>query len=149
MKILNKRNIIVIIVIVAVILAVGFFLLMLGQKPEKTQEQNAVKSSLHLDVWTFFDMNTPDSYYVDLWKEMGKEYGYDIDIQTFSTQQIKDKLKIAAAEKNLPDIFLVWGGTYPDYLFDAGACVPVQEYLAEAKPAFLDSYTLPYKDGNN
>jgi len=149
MKIFTKRNIMVIILIVAVILAVGFFFFAFLQKPEKKVVQASAKASIHLEVWTFFDMNTPDDYYRDLWKEMGQEYGYDIDIQFFSTQQIKDKLKIAAAEKNLPDIFLVWGGTYPDYLFDAGACIPVQEYLKEAKPAFLDSYTVPYEDGNN
>lgn len=104
---------------------------------------------VQLEVWTFFDMNTPDAYYVDLWQTMAQEYGYSVNVETYSTQQIKDKLKIAAVKKELPDIFLVWGGTYPEFLFESGACIPVQDYLEQEKPEFLDSYWQEYADGNH
>lgn len=101
------------------------------------------------EIWVFFDINTPDSYYIDLWDTLGEKYGYSIDVKVYSTEQIKDKLRIALACNELPDIFLVWGGKYPDYLFDAGACIPVQDYLDTADVEFKESYIQPYKDGNN
>ncbi len=103
----------------------------------------------HLEVWAFFDENTPDSYYVDLWQELGEEQGCSIEIKTYSTQQIKDKLKISLACGELPDMFVVWGGNYPDFLFDAGACLPVEDYLEQADFQFLDPYVQPYTDGHN
>lgn len=113
---------------------------------EKTAEYQEEKKEL--TVWTFFDMNTPDSYYVDLWDTLAEEYGYRIDVKTYSTQQIKDKLRVALACGELPDIFLVWGGNYPNYLFDAGACIPVQDYLDASDYHPKQSYTEPYRDGN-
>ena len=62
-----------------------------------------------LSVWAFFDENTPGTYYVDLWEELAEEYGYDIELKTYSTEQIKDKLKIALVCDELPDVFAVSG----------------------------------------
>lgn len=113
-------------------------------KPAQGQEE-----PIEFEIWVFFDINTPDSYYIDLWDTLGEEYGYSIDVKVYSTEQIKDKLRIALACNELPDIFLVWGGKYPDYLFDAGACIPVQDYLENADIEFKESYVRPYRDGNN
>ena len=104
---------------------------------------------ISLDVWVFFDENMPGTYYVDLWKELAEEKGYDIDLKTYSTEQIKDKLRISLTCKELPDIFAVWGGTYPDFLFDADACLAMQDYIEESGMKFKDSYVVPYEDGNN
>lgn len=102
-----------------------------------------------LSVWIFFDENTPGTYYIDLWKELAAKLGYQAEVKTYSTEQIKDKLKIALVCQELPDIFAVWGGSYPDFLFDAGACVPVEDYLEQADFKFKDSYVMPYRDGHN
>lgn len=110
---------------------------------EQTEEK------VSLDVWIFFDENTPGTYYVDLWKELGEQMDCRINLKTYSTEQIKDKLKIALACRELPDIFAVWGGNYPNFLFDAGACLPVQKYLNKSGMDFKESYIVPYKDGNN
>jgi raffinose/stachyose/melibiose transport system substrate-binding protein len=118
-------------------------------KNEKELESRETVSEAELEVWTFFDINTPDSYYVDLWDTLAEQYGVSIDVKTYSTEQIKDKLRIALACNELPDIFLVWGGNYPNYLFDAGACIPVQDAMEASDVVFLDSYTKPYTDGNN
>ena len=107
------------------------------------------KPRISLDVWVFFDENTPGTYYVDLWKELAEEKGYEINLKTYSTEQIKDKLRISLTCRELPDIFAVWGGTYPDFLFDARACLPVQDYIKDSDLHFKDSYTVPYEDGNN
>lgn len=114
-----------------------------------TVSEQAEEEKIEYEIWVFFDINTPDSYYVDLWDTLAEKYGYSIDVKVYSTEQIKDKLKIALACNELPDIFLVWGGKYPDYLFDAGACIPVQDYLDAADVEFKESYIQPYKDGNN
>ncbi len=102
-----------------------------------------------LDVWIFFDENTPGTYYIDLWEELGTQLNCDVRVKTYSTEQIKDKLRISLACRELPDVFAVWGGNYPNFLFDAGACLPVQAYLKASGLEFQDSYTVPYKDGNN
>ena len=52
---------------------------------------------------------------------VGRKIGYDINVKSYSAEQLKDKLKVALICNELPDIFLVWGGSYPGYLFDAGA----------------------------
>lgn len=115
---------------------------------EMQNDQNA-EDKVTLSVWAFFDENTPGTYYVDLWEELAEEHGYEIELKTYSTEQIKDKLKIALVCDELPDVFAVWGGNYPNFLFDANACIPVEDYLKEVDVQFADSYVLPYKDGHN
>ena len=116
----------------------------------KTEPETAdTDEKIKLSVWAFFDENTPGTYYVDLWQELEDDFGYDIELKTYSTEQIKDKLKIALVCDELPDVFVVWGGNYPNFLFDANACVPVEQYLEKADYQFKDSYVQPYKDGHN
>ena len=112
-------------------------------------DDSDTEDKIKLSVWAFFDENTPGTYYVDLWQELEEEFGYDIELKTYSTEQIKDKLKIALVCDELPDVFVVWGGNYPNFLFDANACVPVEQYLGNADFQFKDSYVEPYKDGHN
>ncbi len=116
---------------------------------EDTKNQTDSGEKVSLSVWAFFDENTPGTYYVDLWEELAEEYGYDIELKTYSTEQIKDKLKIALVCDELPDVFAVWGGNYPNFLFDANACLPVEKYLEASETKFADSYVLPYEDGHN
>ena len=112
-------------------------------------DDSDTEDKIKLSVWAFFDENTPGTYYVDLWQELEEEFGYNIELKTYSTEQIKDKLKIALVCDELPDVFVVWGGNYPNFLFDANACVPVEQYLENADFQFKDSYVEPYKDGHN
>ncbi|MCR5667090.1 MAG: extracellular solute-binding protein [Eubacterium sp.] len=147
MKELKKRILsAALIAIVACILAISAYMMPFDRN-SSTDAQS--EDSLSIEIWTFFDMNTPDDYYVDYWQELADKYGYTITVKTYSTQQIKDKLKIAAAGRQLPDIYLVWGGTYPNYLFDADLATPVQSYLSDSDVEFLDEYTKPYSDGSN
>ena len=120
-----------------------------GKDQEKEQADQSSEDKVHLSVWAFFDENTPGTYYVDLWDELAEKYGYEIDLKTYSTEQIKDKLKLALVCDELPDVFAVWGGNYPNFLFDANACIPVEDYLKEADEQFADSYVQPYEDGHN
>lgn len=125
----------------------GSSLPFLNKKTES--EMPDTDEKIKLSVWAFFDENTPGTYYVDLWQELEADFGYDIELKTYSTEQIKDKLKIALVCDELPDVFVVWGGNYPNFLFDANACVPVEQYLEKADYQFKDSYVQPYKDGHN
>jgi raffinose/stachyose/melibiose transport system substrate-binding protein len=102
-----------------------------------------------LEVWIFFDHNTPGTHYIDLWETLAKELGYTVNIKTFATEELKDKLRISLACGELPDIFAVWGGTFPDFLFNADACLPVQDYISNSGLKFKESYSVPYSDGNN
>lgn len=116
---------------------------------EATNVQTDSGEKVSLSVWAFFDENTPGTYYVDLWEKLAEKYGYDIELKTYSTEQIKDKLKIALVCDELPDVFAVWGGNYPNFLFDANACLPVEKYLEASETKFADNYVLPYQDGHN
>lgn len=101
-----------------------------------------------LEVWIFFDQNTPGTHYLDSWDSIAREYECNIDVKTFSTDELKNKLRISLASNELPDIFAVWGGTFPDYLIDAGTCLPVQKYIEKSGIEFKEDYMYPYKDGN-
>lgn len=119
------------------------------QSSDESVQPFEEKEEVQLEVWVFFGINEPGDYYVDLWDELAAEYGYDIDLKIYSTEQIKGKLRVALVCKEMPDIFQVWGGTYPDYLFDAGECIPVQDYLAESGVDYKEAYIVSYEDGNN
>lgn len=101
-----------------------------------------------MDVWIFFDYNTPGTHYLDLWESLGETYGYQLNVQTFTTEELKDKLRISLVCGELPDIFAVWGGSFPRFLFDAGACLPVQDYIRDSGLSFADGYLSTYTDGN-
>ena len=101
-----------------------------------------------MDVWIFFDYNTPGTHYLDLWESLGETYGYQLNVQTFTTEELKDKLRISLVCGELPDIFAVWGGSCPRFLFDAGACLPVQDYIRVSGLSFADGYLSTYTDGN-
>lgn len=119
-----------------------------GQRKQESEPSNK-EEKITLDVWTFFDMNTPGEYYLSLWDTLAEEHGYEINVEFFTTEQIKDKLEIALACRELPDIFLVWGGTYPDFLFQADACLALQDDIRASGIDFKEDYILPYGDGNN
>jgi raffinose/stachyose/melibiose transport system substrate-binding protein len=120
-----------------------------GESSGQEAEPSGSKTSAKLTVWMFNDMSTPGDYYITYWKNIEQETGYRITVRTYSTQQLKDKLKIGVATKELPDIFTVWGGSYPEFLFDARACTPVQNYLKESNTLFKEAYRQTYTDGNN
>lgn len=112
----------------------------------KPSEKN---TKVELNVWIFFDHNTPGTHYLDLWKSIGNEFGYTINVKTFASEELKYKLRISLASGELPDIFAVWGGTFPNFLFNAGACLPLQDYIDKSELNFKKSYMTPYSDGNN
>lgn len=131
-----------------ILIIIMSLVLFAGCGSENVQEKDTDTSEkVELDVWICYDRNVPGSYYVFLWDSLAEEYGYSIDIKTYSQQEIKTKLRMAMACNELPDIFYVPGGSYPEYLFAAGACIPVQRYLRDAD--FKEEYVIPYDDGNN
>ena len=111
---------------------------------EKLEEEKDV-----IEVWASFGIHIPGNHYIELWEELSEQYDCEIDIKTYSVEQMKSKLRTALVCNELPDVFFVWGGTYPEFLFEAGACMPVQEVLEASDVTFKESYTIPYKDGNN
>jgi raffinose/stachyose/melibiose transport system substrate-binding protein len=112
----------------------------LKQKTEDEQPE--------LEIWSFFDYNTPGTHYLDLWDELEETYGYKLNVKVFATEELKNKLRMALACGELPDIFEVWGGTFPEYLIDANACLPVQDYIEDSGIVYEDHYTYQYDDGN-
>lgn len=145
----RKRIALFFTIVLACVLFLGACSYTTDSSQTETQTDETSDSKVKLSVWAFFDENTPGTYYVDLWEELAEEHGYDIELKTYSTEQIKDKLKIALVCNELPDVFAVWGGNYPNFLFDADACIPVEDYLKNADVQFADSYVLPYEDGHN
>lgn len=101
-----------------------------------------------LDVWIFFDYNTPGTHYLDVWEALEADYHMDIRVQTFATEQLRDKLRISLVCGELPDIFAVWGGSFPEFLFDAQACLPVQDYIEASGIDYAPGYLKSYDDGN-
>lgn len=101
-----------------------------------------------LDVWIFFDYNTPGTHYLDVWEALEADYNIDIRVKTFATEQLRDKLRISLVCGELPDIFAVWGGSFPEFLFDADACLPVQDYIEASGIDYAPGYLKSYDDGN-
>ncbi len=112
-----------------------------------TESQTTEQEAPELEIWMCYDRNVPGSYYVFLWDSIAEEYGCSVTVKTYSQQEIEDKLRMALSCNELPDIFMVPGGAYPEYLFSSGACLALQSYLEEGD--FLEEYTLTYDDGNN
>ncbi len=112
-----------------------------------SDSETETDAQVELEVWMCYDRNVPGSYYVFLWDTLAEEYGYTVNVKTYSQQEIEDKLQMAMACNELPDIFMVPGGSYPELLFASGACLSVGEYLEQAD--FNEEYTSAYEDGNN
>ena len=113
------------------------------QRTAPTEEPAAVS----LEIWSFFDYNTPGNHYLNLWDELAEEYGYELNVKVFKTEELKDKLRISLLCGELPDVFEVWGGSFPEFLIDAGACIPVDDYLQDSGIPYKEEYISPYKDG--
>ncbi|MCC8142240.1 MAG: ABC transporter substrate-binding protein [Lachnospiraceae bacterium] len=135
------------IISVFMIFIFGAFLLAGCTSNSAPDDELPVSEEADLEIWMCYDRNVPGSYYVFLWDDLAEEYGYTVNVKTYSQSELEDKLRLAMMSNELPDIFMVPGGAYPEYLFESGACLPVQSYLREVD--FLEEYTLPYSDGNN
>ncbi len=114
---------------------------------DRRQMVSAPEEETQLEVWICYDRNVAGSYYVFLWDALAEEYGYRIDIRNYSQREIRDKLRMAMACNELPDIFYVPGDSFSELLFEAGACLPLQRYLLNTD--FRESYIQPSADGNN
>lgn len=136
---------------IAPVLLIGVFLLMFlvsCTKREFLPDADELKEKKTLEVWIFFDYNTPGTHYIDTWDALEEEFGVALDVKTFATEELKNKLSIALMCDELPDIFAVWGGSFPEYLFDAGACLPLQDYIEASGISYAPGYQKSYKDGN-
>lgn len=120
-----------------------------GQIAPKPGEAVVEKEKAVMEIWAFFGSNTPGEHYIGLWDELAEEYHVEIDLKVYSTEQMRSKLRIALVCNEMPDAFLVWGGTYPEFLIEAGACMPVQEVIEASGIPFKEAYVMPYEDGNN
>jgi raffinose/stachyose/melibiose transport system substrate-binding protein len=119
-------------------------------KPQSEFPKTPIENKkTELNVWIFFDHNTPGTHYNDLWKKLSQELGYTVNVKTFASEELKYKLRIGLACDELPDIFAVWGGTFPDFLINADTCLPIQEYIKNSGLHYKESYLYPYADGNN
>ncbi len=141
-KIISRILVILVCVPVAALWLTGC-----GFRTKMQENVSDSQTEISLEVWFCYDRNVPGAYYVFLWDTLAEQYGYEIEIETYSAQEIQDKLKMGIVCNELPDIFYVPGGNYAEYLFESGACMPVQDYLEGA--GFLEKYTLPSEDGNN
>ncbi len=118
-----------------------------GSTSSVGEAESAGGEQTELEIWMCYDRNVPGSYYVFLWDDLAEEYGYTVNVKTYSQQEIEDKISMALVCNELPDIFMVPGGSYPEYLFEAGACLSVSNLIEESD--FLSQYTEPWTDGEN
>ena len=117
------------------------------QKQSNALEEPAKKEKVSLEIWSFFDYNTPGNHYISLWEQLAKEYGYELNVKVFATEELKDKLRISLICGELPDVFEVWGGSFSEFLIDAGVCTPVDTYIENSGIPYKEQYISPYKDG--
>lgn len=117
-----------------------------AQKQDQTKKPRE-EAQVSLEIWSFFDYNTPGTHYVNLWEDLAEEYGYELNVKVFKTEELKDKLRISLVCGELPDVFEVWGGSFPEFLIDADACLPVDDYIAASDIPYKEEYISPYKDG--
>lgn len=115
----------------------------------EVQDESANEEKISLEIWGFFDYNTPGNHYISLWETLAEEYGYDLNIKVFATEELKDKLRISLICGELPDIFEVWGGSFPEFLIDADVCKYVDDYIDNSDIPYKAEYISPYKDGHH
>ena len=74
---------------------------------EEAQDETAGQEAegTPLEVWICYDRNVPGAYYVFQWDTLAEKYGYEIEVETYSEQELRDKLKMAVVCNELPDIF--------------------------------------------
>ena len=75
------------------LLSAVFLVVFLGGCTQKKSVAQQEPAKAELEVWTFFDKNVPGAYYVFLWDTLAEKYGYDINVKSYSTEQLKDKLQ--------------------------------------------------------
>lgn len=119
------------------------------QKENDAADNSDNTEKISLEIWSFFDYNTPGNHYISLWEQLAEEYGYELNVKVFKTEELKDKLRISLVCGELPDVFEVWGGSFPEFLIDAGACVPVDDYIEASGINYKEEYISPYKDGKH
>lgn len=114
------------------------------------QEQEYVSTAesedITLEVWICYDRNVPGAYYVFDWDDLAQEYGCEIEVKTYSVQEIQSKLEVALAGNELPDIFYVPGDSFADAVFESGACMVLNAYLEDA--GYREEYLQTASDGN-
>lgn len=106
------------------------------------------EDKISIEIWSFFDYNTPGNHYIQLWEELADAFGYELNVKVFKTEELKDKLRMSLICGELPDVFEVWGGSFPEFLIEAGVCKPVDDYIENSGIDYKSEYISPYKDGS-
>ena len=113
---------------------------------EQEYVSTAESEDITLEVWICYDRNVPGAYYVFDWDDLAQEYGCEIEVKTYSVQEIQSKLEVALAGNELPDIFYVPGDSFADAVFESGACMVLNAYLEDA--GYREEYLQTASDGN-
>lgn len=108
---------------------------------------SAQASKVKLNVLVSYDVKVLGSHYVELWKQVADELGYEIEFENPGTEAYKTKVKVALAAGELPDVFSVWGGSYLDPFVNAKAVLPVGDAMKKAGLFLQKAYSQPSPDG--
>ena len=127
------------------LLAMGLAMCMLFTMTSPVQ---AEEEKVKLRVMSSYDPKTLGQHYVDAWEQAAEELGYEVEVESMGSEAYKTKVKVALAGDELPDVFTTWGGTYVEPFIEAGAVLPVQDYIEESGIEYKDETIFPYEDGN-
>jgi raffinose/stachyose/melibiose transport system substrate-binding protein len=94
----------------------------------------------------------PDPNYAPYFQQVVKAYqdanpGVKIDLQAVGDQPIKDKLRVLAASKQMPDIYFSWAGDFTKKFVRGGLAADLSQYLQNTDwgnsfvPAALQAFT--------
>lgn len=79
----------------------------------------------------------------------------DVELETYTTEDYKTKIKTQTASGDLPDVFTYWGGGMMNDMYEAGLLLNVDDYFAaseqEERSNFIESSFEYYvaSDGNS
>ncbi|MFA9379555.1 MAG: ABC transporter substrate-binding protein [Acetanaerobacterium sp.] len=116
--------------------------------PVNNASDEVQNKDVKLKVMVVYDVQTFGAYMVDQWQTISDKLGYELEFENPGADTYKTKIKVALAGGELPDIFSIWGGKYLEPFIDAGAVLPVQDYIANSGITYRDLYLTPSADNN-
>jgi raffinose/stachyose/melibiose transport system substrate-binding protein len=64
----------------------------------------------------------------------------DVELETYTTEDYKTKIKTQTASEDLPDVFTYWGGGMMKDMCDAGLLLDIDDYFADSATVKRDDF---------
>jgi raffinose/stachyose/melibiose transport system substrate-binding protein len=122
-----------------------------GQEKTTTQttaSEGKPKKNVKLEVMSWFDAQVLGQMYQDTFTETAEELGYEIVFDSMGSKAFETKMKVLLAGDDLPDVLTMWGNAQQTAFINAGAFLPMEEYIENSGFDFVKSNLVKMFDGH-